>query len=114
MGEGAVEAGAEPGMPINPAFEEQLRSVMVNDAELGEISVYDLVLQRIDQMAQLEPAFEPFTGPLSDCQGNEILAEGASASIPDLLSLQWAAAGISGPWAGGATPDGSTSYDTCN
>ena len=114
MGEGAVEAGAEPEMPINPAYEEQLRGVTVNDAELGEISVYDLVLQRIDQMAQLEPAFEPFTGPISDCQGNEILAEGASASIPELLSMQWAAAGVSGPWAGGATPDGSATYDTCN
>ncbi len=108
LGEGAVEAGAESGMPINPVYEEALRAKTVTDPELGEISVYDLVLKRIEQMSTTEPAFEPFTGPIADCAGNEILAEGQQATIPELFSLQWAAENVRGPWSGGP------GYDECN
>lgn len=107
MGEGAVEAGAEPGMPINPAYEDALKGKTVNDPELGEISVYDLVLKRIEQMSMPDPAFEPFTGPISDCAGNEVLAEGQQGTIPELFSLQWAAENVRGPWSGGP------GYDEC-
>ena len=65
----AVEAGAEPGMVINPAYEDELRAKMVSDSELGEISVYDLVMARLGQMSQISPAFDPFTGPLVDRKG---------------------------------------------
>lgn len=108
MGEGAVEAGAKPGMTINPVYEDALKAKMVNDPELGEISVYDLVMKRIEQMSMKEPAFEPFTGPISDCAGNEILAAGQQATIPELFSLQWAAENVRGPWSGGP------GYDECN
>ena len=95
---GAVEAGAESGMIINPAYEEQLQSVMVNDPELGEISVFDLVMQRVEAMTQAEPAFEPFTGPITDRQGNEVYAEGEVAPLGDLMSLEWAAPNVNGDW----------------
>ncbi len=114
MGDGAIEAGAQPGMPINPVYEEALRAEMVNDPELGEISVYDLVLRRLEQMSQQPVAFEPFTGPIQDCAGNEVVAEGQSLGVPELLSLQWAAPNVRGSWSGGATPDGGATYEVCN
>lgn len=101
FGDGAAEAGAAPGMLINPVFEEALKAVVISDAELGDISVYDLVVLRNEQMSQSEPAFEPFTGPLSDCAGTEVYAEGEVATIGELLSMQWAADNIIGPWSGG-------------
>jgi simple sugar transport system substrate-binding protein len=113
LGEGAVEAAADPGMIINPAFEEALRGVTIEDPVLGEISVYELVMTRVAQMTQTEPEFEPFTGPLSDCRGNLIYAEGEVATEAELLSMQWAAANIIGPWSGGVTRDGSVRYEDC-
>jgi basic membrane protein A and related proteins len=96
MREGALEVGADDGMPINPVYEEALKAKMVNDPELGEISVYDLVMTRIEQMTAGE--FEPFTGPISDRKGNIVYAEGVSATIPELMSLEWAAPNVVGDW----------------
>jgi basic membrane protein A and related proteins len=107
MGEGATTAEARPGMIVNPVYEEALRAVTVDDPELGEISVYDLVMARVEAMSSLEPAFEPFTGPLSDCAGNVVYEEGQVATLPELFSLQWAADNVRGPWAGGP------GYDVC-
>ncbi len=96
--DGAAQAGAEPGMPINPVFAEQLQAYMVTDPELGEISVYDLVLNRIEAMTMTEPAFEPFTGPIVDRNGNEVYAEGVSAPLGELMGLEWAAENVVGDW----------------
>ncbi|MGL4609620.1 MAG: BMP family ABC transporter substrate-binding protein [Trueperaceae bacterium] len=96
MKEGALEVGADDGMPINPVYEEALKAKMVNDPELGEISVYDLVMTRIEQMTGGE--FEPFTGPITDRKGNEVYAEGVAATIPELMSLEWAAPNVVGDW----------------
>ena len=100
MGEGAVEAAAKPGMVINPRYEDQLKAYIVDDPEFGEISVYDLVFKRIEQMSKADPEFDPFTGPIFDRKGNQVYAAGERATIPDLLSLQWAAANVVGPWEG--------------
>ncbi len=96
--DGAAQAGAEPGMPINPVFAEQLQAYMVNDSELGEISVYDLVLSRIEAMTMTEPAFEPFTGPIVDRKGNEVYADGVVAPLGELMGLEWAAENVIGDW----------------
>lgn len=98
--EGAVEPGAEPGMVINPAYEEELRAETVQHAEFGEISVYDLVFRRYEQMQEGRDVFDPFTGPMSNRNGELVIPEGETASIPDLLSLEWAAEGVVGPWDG--------------
>ena len=101
LADDAVEVGAERGMPINPAFEDALRAVTVDDPELGEISVYDLVLERIAQMAEGgREAFDPFTGPIEDRNGNPVVAEGEMPTIDELLSMQWAAPNVVGPWDG--------------
>lgn len=95
---GAVETGADEETFINPAFEEALQAVTVNDPELGEVTVFDLVNTRLEQMNAETPVFDPFTGPLSDRNGNEVAAEGVTLSVGELASMQWAAEGIVGPW----------------
>ena len=100
LGEGSVEAGAEPGMLINPVFEEALRGRVIDHPEFGSISVYDLVERRLAQMSVLPAEFEPFTGPLRDRRGNEVYAEGETATIAELLAMEWAAENVRGPWDG--------------
>jgi len=100
LGHDAVEVGAEPGMVINPLFEERLAGTVIDHPELGAISVTDLIALRLEQMSVLPPAFEPFTGPLRDRRGNLVYAEGESATIEELLGLEWAAENVRGPWDG--------------
>lgn len=100
LAQDAVEMGAAPGMPINPVFEEELRGVMIDHPEFGEISAWDLVFERLEQMSQEPVAFDPFEGPLSDRQGNTIYEEGERPTLGDLLSMQWAAQNVVGPWEG--------------
>lgn len=96
----AVEAAAAPGVVINPVHAEALRAAIIDHPEFGEISVYDLVFERLAQMEVAEPTFDPFTGPLSDRKGNRVYAEGEQATLAELLSLQWAAENVVGPWEG--------------
>jgi simple sugar transport system substrate-binding protein len=98
LAEGAVELGAKPGLPINPVYAEKLKAVKVKDAAGSEISVYDLVHQRLQQMTQKSPAFDPFQGPLTDRQGTLRVAAGKTMSQQELSSMEWAAVGIVGPW----------------
>ncbi|MEX2541868.1 MAG: BMP family ABC transporter substrate-binding protein [Trueperaceae bacterium] len=100
LAEGAVELGAEPGMPINPVYEEQLRSKVVDHPEFGEISTWDLVFRRLEQMSVAPVEFDPFQGPIGDRQGNLIYDSGERPSLEDLLSMQWAAENVVGPWEG--------------
>ena len=95
---GAVETGADEGTFINPLFEDDLQAVTVNDPELGEVTVFDLVNTRLEQMNAETPTFDPFTGPLSDRNGNEVAADGVTLNIGELASMQWAAEGVVGPW----------------
>ncbi len=94
----AVELGAKIGMPINPAFKDALSAVKVTDAALGEVSVYDLVLARLEQMNQKTPAFDPFTGPQYDRKKTLRVPEGQRMTHQQLASMEWAALGIQGPW----------------
>jgi basic membrane protein A and related proteins len=100
LAEGSVEAGAEPGMLINPVYLERLRAEVVDHPEFGAISVADLVERRLAQMSVLPAEFDPFTGPLVDRQGREVVAAGAVASVDELLSMEWAAENVRGPWDG--------------
>ena len=96
--ENAVELGAAPNVTINPVFEEPLRAVTVEDPELGETSVYDLVTTRLEQMSTAPVAFDPFTGPIMDRNGNLVVEEGQTMSVEELTSMQWAVEGVEGPW----------------
>ncbi len=98
--EKAVEMGAKPGMPINPAYEEALKAVVVTDPVLGEISVYDLVFKRLEQMADPSMVFDPFQGPIYDRKGNLRVPEGMRMTVAELTQMEWAVEGVVGPWPG--------------
>ena len=96
--EKAVEAGCDPGMVINPAFEAELKGIMHNDPLLGDISVYDLVMTRLQQMSDPGITFDPFEGPIYDRKGELRVPAGCILSFSELTQMQWAAAGIVGAW----------------
>lgn len=100
LAEGAVELGAEPGMKINPLFDARFAAVNLDHPELGAINVVDLIMLREQQMSQSPAAFEPFTGPLRDRKGNLVYAAGQSATIGELLSMEFAVENVRGPWDG--------------
>ncbi|MFQ6000343.1 MAG: BMP family ABC transporter substrate-binding protein [Anaerolineae bacterium] len=87
--EGAVELGAEFGVPINPKFESPLREKKVTDPVLGEISVYDLVMTRLEQMSEETVLFDPFTGPIRDQEGNVRIEAGRRATHDELWLMDW-------------------------
>jgi len=98
--EGAVEVGAEPGMVINPIYEEALKAVTVDDSLLGKISVYDLCLKRLKQMSDPSMVFDPFEGPIYDRNSLLVVPEGTRLSVSELTAIEWAVEGIVGPWPG--------------
>ena len=98
--EEAVEMGAEPDMLINPVFVDDLQAVMHEDPILGTISVYDLILKRLEQMADASMVVDPFQGPIYDRKGNLRVPEGLRMSELELTTMEWAADGIVGPYPG--------------
>jgi basic membrane protein A len=89
MREGAAVLGARFDEPINPKFEDELKAVTVTDPLLGEMSVYDLVFKRIEQMTDPAMLFDPFTGPIYDQDGTLRLEAGQRATIGELLTIDW-------------------------
>jgi len=100
LAEGAVEVGAEPGMIINPLFDARFAAVDIDHPELGTINVVDLIELRLEQMSQTPVAYEPFTGPLRDRKGNLVYGAGESATIGELLGMEFAVENVRGPWDG--------------
>ncbi|MDQ7819242.1 MAG: BMP family ABC transporter substrate-binding protein [Armatimonadota bacterium] len=98
LAEKAVELGAEPGMMINPLFTDQLKAVRVRTPDLGTLSVYDLVLRRHAQMSAKPVKFDPFTGPIRDRKGVLRVPAGHTLTVQELITLEWAAPGVVGPW----------------
>jgi simple sugar transport system substrate-binding protein len=98
LAEGAVELGARPGLPINPAYATKLKAAKVKEATGGESSVYDLVLKRLEQMSRKDPAFDPFQGPLADRKGTVRVPAGRRMTQQELITMEWAAQGVVGPW----------------
>jgi len=94
--EGAVELGADFGVPINPKFEAPLKEKKVTDPVLGEISVYDLVMKRLAQMSEETVLFDPFTGPIKDQDGNLRIEAGRRASHDELWTMDWFVEGVVG------------------
>lgn len=75
--------------PINPKFEKDLKAVMVETADFGKVSVYDLVMKRYEQMQQGAQVFDPFTGPISDNTGKLQIKSGEKASKEDLINIMY-------------------------
>ncbi|MFA5139099.1 MAG: BMP family ABC transporter substrate-binding protein [Elusimicrobiota bacterium] len=87
--EKAALLGAEPGTPVNPKFADRLKAVKHKDPLLGELSVYDLVAKRLEQMSEPTVLFDPFTGPVKDQGGALRLKPGQRADLKALLSVDW-------------------------
>lgn len=87
--ENAALLGGDFNVPVNPKFVKDLKAVSVQTADLGSISVYDLVMKRYEQMQQGSDVFEPFTGPITDNTGQLQVKAGAKASKGDLLSIMY-------------------------
>ena len=70
---------------------------LVNLAPFGP-SVDDATKQLVQQKtAQIKNGeFEPFTGPIKDQAGKERIAAGKSASLADLLSMDYFVEGVIG------------------
>jgi len=112
--EGAVELGADFGMPINPKFESILKNKKFAidsklEAELkaydmedvittvdGEkqISIYDLVMLRLKQMMDDVPTFDPFTGPIYANDGTLKVPSGVRMSRYELWTIDWFVDGV--------------------
>jgi basic membrane protein A len=89
MGEKAALLGGSFEHPINPNFVDALKGVKVTDPMLGELSVYDLVMKRIEQMTDPAMLFDPFTGPIKDQDGVERVPAGQRLSLGELLVMDW-------------------------
>jgi len=100
LSQGAVEVGAKPGMVINPKYEDVLKNYVIDHPVFGKVSVYDLVFIRLAQMGDPGITFDPFQGPVYDRKGNLRVPEGMWMSYDALITMEWAAAGIVGPWPG--------------
>lgn len=87
--EGAANLGASPTEKINPKFVDALKAKMVDAAGLGSLSVYDLVMKRLEQMKQGREAFDPFTGPISDNKGQVKIPAGKMGTKEELLSIDY-------------------------
>jgi len=87
--EGACELGGEFGVPINPKFEAPLKEKKVTDPVLGEISVYDLVMARLEQMSEETVLFDPFTGPIKDQEGKVRIEAGRRGTHDELWTIDW-------------------------
>ncbi|MEW5766279.1 MAG: BMP family ABC transporter substrate-binding protein [bacterium] len=94
--ERGVELGSKFDQPINPKFEAALKGVKVKEPLLGELTVYDLVLKRMEQMKDPAMLFDPFTGPIKDQAGKERVKPGQRLNYGELLNIDWFVKGVVG------------------
>lgn len=87
--EKAVLLGGKIGEKINPKFVDELKSKFVTDSILGKISIYDLIMKRLEQMSEPTVIFDPFTGPIYDQKGNLRLKPGQRANHDMLWTIDW-------------------------
>jgi basic membrane protein A len=96
MKDGTALLGGSFDAPINPIFVDQLKAVTVDDKVLGKISVYDLVMKRQEQFKADPVGYEPYTGPISDQAGKEMLKPSEAITMKALFEINWFINGIVG------------------
>lgn len=94
--EDAAVLGAVAGVPVNPKFVPALEEFRITSPDFGPISVYELVMRRLEQMRRPVSGFDPFTGPLEDREGRLRLQEGATATREMLWSMDWFVSNVEG------------------
>ncbi|UCF10246.1 MAG: BMP family ABC transporter substrate-binding protein [Candidatus Bipolaricaulota bacterium] len=98
MTQKAVFPEASPGVTINPLFVDDLEAYMIDDPTFGTISAYDLHNIRLAQFSDPGVTFDPFQGPIVDRQGVEQVPAGMWLSVDALITMEWAASNVVGPW----------------
>ena len=96
LNSGAVELGAQGGMPINPKWVPALKAAKMT-VNGKQVSVYDRVMQLEKDLLSAKPTFDPFTGPIKDRYGVLRVPAGQTMSVADLNSMGWMAPGVTGP-----------------
>ncbi len=66
--EGAVEMGADYGVPINPKHVPLLQKAQMSVGG-KKVAVYDRIIALLKDMSSPKPTFDPFTGPIRDRKG---------------------------------------------
>jgi len=95
--EGAVELGADFGVPINTNFQSELKAIAATDPLTGETTnVYDLVLTLNDYMSTERVLYEPFTGPINYQNGSLWLPTGIRATYDELWGMNFYIEGVDG------------------
>ena len=97
--QGAVEMGADYGVPINPKHVPLLKRARMSVGG-RQVAVYDRIMALLKDMSGPNPSFDPFTGPIRDRKGVERIPAGRKATLKELLTLEWAAPGVVGDWPG--------------
>jgi simple sugar transport system substrate-binding protein len=93
--EGAVELGADFGVPINPKFESALKAVPTTDPLTGDpTNVYYLVGNLTNYMSTERVLFEPFTGPINYQNGSLWLPAGIRATYDELWTMDYYIEGV--------------------
>jgi simple sugar transport system substrate-binding protein len=83
--QGAVELGADFGVPINPVFKSDLKAVPATDPLTGtSTNVYNLVGNLTEYMSTERVLFEPFTGPINYQNGSLWLPAGIRATYEQI------------------------------
>ena len=96
IAEKAAILGGDFDNIINPKFVAELKMKMVDTADFGKISVYDLIVKRYEQMKKGPDVFDPYDGPIKDNTGKLMVKEGTRASKGDLLSIMYYVDGVAG------------------
>jgi len=97
LASGNVEMGAEFGVPINPKWIPALKAKKVTEKYTDEeMSAYDLIFLRQEQMQEKGVLFDPFTGPIYDTAGKLRIPANVRASHDDLWLIDWGVAGVRG------------------
>lgn len=92
--DGAVQLKAGNG-PIKPEVTAMLRQQRVRSADLGEMTAYDFIMRRFEQLRHGE--YQPFTGPIKDQQGVLRLPEGVSNDTWEFRgSIDWLLENVNG------------------
>lgn len=86
MKDKVVEVGGSWEEKINKAFVSTFKDLKTDNADFGEINIYDLVMKRRDQMIMGRETFDPFVGPIYDQDGSMKIADGEMASIGHLFA----------------------------
>jgi len=93
--EGAVELGADFGVPINPKYNAALKAKKVTHPLTGEqVSVYDLVFDLLELMSEETVVFDPYTGPIYFQNGTLWLSDGQRATHDALWAINFYVQGV--------------------